>query len=187
MFIRLGFLAAALAATACTHTASALPETPDVAGPAGGVYPSIMRQTASIAGKDGTDIGSANLLQGPNGVVLRLEIAPGGLVPGWHGIHLHAVGDCSDTGVYKMSGGHVGMKEGGHGLLNPKGPEAGDLPNIWAAADGSAGYEAYSTMDALAGLIDDDGTAIIIHEGEDDHLTQPIGGAGARVACGVIK
>jgi len=38
-----------------------------------------------------------------------------------------------------------------------------------------------------ADLLDEDGTALIIHENRDDHLTQPIGGAGARVACAVIK
>ncbi|HBJ40113.1 MAG TPA: hypothetical protein DDZ20_04910 [Hyphomonas sp.] len=35
--------------------------------------------------------------------------------------------------------------------------------------------------------MDEDGSALIIHEAEDDHMTQPIGGAGARVACGVIQ
>ena len=97
------------------------------------------------------------------------------------------IGDCSDTGTFKASGGHVGMVEGGHGLLNPKGPEGGDIPNVWAAADGSAGYEAFTTLTKMSDLQDEDGSAILIHEGEDDHMTQPIGGAGARVACGVIK
>ena len=93
------------------------------------------------------------------------------------------MGDCSDYGVFTNSGGHVGKIEGGHGLLNPAGPEGGDIPNIWAAADGSAGYEAFTTLATGAELMDEDGSAIIIHTGEDDHLSQPIGGAGARVAC----
>jgi Cu-Zn family superoxide dismutase len=160
---------------------------PDMPGPADGVFPTMARGTADMIGLEGQSIGSANLLDGPNGLMIRLELAPGSLAPGWHGIHLHATGDCSDVGMYKMSGGHVGKMEGGHGLLNPKGPENGDLPNIWAAADGSAGYEAFTTLDTLGALVADDGSAIIIHEGEDDHMTQPIGGAGARVACGVIK
>ena len=63
----------------------------------------------------------------------------------------------------------------------------GDIPNIWVAADGSAGYEAFTTLTTGASLMDEDGSAIIIHENEDDHLTQPIGGAGARVACGALK
>ena len=165
-----------------------IPPSPDaLPGPAEGVFPSIMRATASLVGEDGTEIGTANFLDGPNGEVIRVEIAPGSLSPGWHGIHLHAVGDCSDTGVFKASGGHQGKLEGGHGLLNPKGPEAGDLPNLWAAADGSAGYEAFTRLTALDSLLDEDSSAMIIHEAEDDHLTQPIGGAGGRVACGIIQ
>ncbi len=39
---------------------------------------------------------------------------------------------------------------------------------------------------ALAALLDEDGSAVIIHEHPDDHLTQPIGSAGGRIACGVI-
>lgn len=154
MIARLPLIALAATLAACTHLATAEPPEatdamPDMAGMPGpdeGVFPSMMRQTAEILGKDGGAIGTANFLSGPNGMMIRVEIVPGGLTPGWHGMHIHAVGDCSDTGTYTLSGGHVGKHDGGHGLLNPKGPEAGDLPNIWAAADGSAGYEAFSTI-----------------------------------------
>ncbi|MEM7768580.1 MAG: superoxide dismutase family protein [Pseudomonadota bacterium] len=139
-----------------------------------------------ILGMDGETVGSATLLQGPHGLLGRIEIGAGGLTPGWHGVHFHAVGDCSDTGVFKLSGGHVGMIEGGHGLMNPKGPEAGDLPNIYAYADGSAGMEVFTSLISLDELLEGDGSALVIHEAEDDHLSQPIGGAGARVACGVV-
>ncbi len=149
--------------------------------------PSMMNAKASIIGVEGTEIGTANLIEGPNGLLLRIALEPGAMTPGWHGLHLHAKGDCSDVGVFKASTGHVGKVEGGHGLLNPAGPEGGDIPNIWVAADGSAGYEAYTTLTTGASLMDEDGSAIIIHENEDDHLTQPIGGAGARVACGALK
>lgn len=168
-------------------TSQELPTTADMPGPADGVYPSMMRATADMIGSSGQTIGNANLLDGPNGIVLRIELEKGALTPGWHGLHLHTVGDCSDIGTFKASGGHVGKIDGGHGLLNPKGPEAGDIPNIWAAEDGSAGYEAFTRLTSMAELSDDDGAAILIHEGPDDHMTQPIGGAGGRVACGVIK
>lgn len=151
------------------------------------VFPSMLRLTGDVVGVDGTSIGDLNILDGPNGLLMQVTIQPGGLAPGWHGLHMHQVGDCSDTGVFKLSGGHVGMVKGGHGLLNPNGPEGGDLPNIWAAADGSAGYEAYTTLTTSAKLADEDGAALIIHQNRDDHLTQPIGGAGPRVACAVIK
>jgi Cu-Zn family superoxide dismutase len=70
--------------------------------------------------------------------------------------------------------------------MNPDGPEMGDLPNIWAAADGSAGYEAFSSLFTLGEALQEDGIALVIHADRDDHLTQPIGGAGPRVACGVL-
>ncbi|MEM0986068.1 MAG: superoxide dismutase family protein [Pseudomonadota bacterium] len=139
-----------------------------------------------IIGSGGATIGEYFMQQAANGLLLTVTIEQGSLTPGWHGLHLHAVGDCSDVGVFKLSGGHVGKIEGGHGLLNPLGPEEGDLPNIWAAADGSAGMQAFTTLVDLQTLLDEDGTALIIHAEEDDHITQPIGGAGARVACAVI-
>jgi len=143
--------------------------------------------TAALIGSDGSEIGSLTLKQGPHGLMLRVEVSPQGLSPGWHGLHLHQVGDCSDPGSYTRSGGHVGKRAGGHGLMNPDGMEAGDLPNIWAAADGSAGYETVTNQTSLSALTEGDGSALIIHAGPDDHQAQPIGGAGARVACGVIS
>lgn len=187
MITRISATASALILAACTGIAQAAPPEGEMPGPEEGVFPSMGHGSASIIGADGAEIGTANFLDGPNGLMIRVELEPGSLTPGWHGIHLHAVGTCEDVGSYTMSGGHVGKMEGGHGLLNPKGPENGDLPNIWAAADGSAGYEAFTTLDTLGALVDEDGSAIIIHAGEDDGMTQPIGGAGARVACGVIK
>jgi len=190
--IRKALLVALLPFAACADAPAqnedpALPTPAEMPGPDEGVFPSMMRMGGDIVSGDGLVIGSLNILTGPNGLLLEATIDPGGLTPGWHGLHLHQVGDCSDTGTFKLSGGHVGKVEGGHGLLNHKGPEGGDLPNIWAAADGSAGYEAFSRLTSGAGLLDEDGAALIIHTDRDDHLTQPIGGAGARVACAVIK
>lgn len=190
--IRKALLVALLPFAACADAPAqnedaALPTPAEMPGPDEGVFPSMMRMGGDIVSGDGSVIGSLNILTGPNGLLLEAAIDPGGLTPGWHGLHLHQVGDCSDTGTFKLSGGHVGKVEGGHGLLNHKGPEGGDLPNIWAAADGSAGYEAFSTLTTGADLADADGAALIIHTNRDDHLTQPIGGAGARVACAVIK
>jgi Cu-Zn family superoxide dismutase len=79
-----------------------------------------------------------------------------------------------------------------HGLLNPDATEAGDLPNLYVAADGSANAEIFSSYVSLGGaagrasLTDADGSALVIHAAADDHRTQPIGGAGARIACGAI-
>jgi superoxide dismutase, Cu-Zn family len=139
-----------------------------------------------IIGETGETIGRLKLREGPNGVLLDVVVEAGGLAPGWHGLHFHQVGDCSDVGTFKRSGGHVGKIAGGHGLMNPAGPETGDLPNIHAAPDGSAAMEAFSDRFTLADLTDEDGSAMIMHESRDDHISQPIGGAGARVACAAI-
>jgi len=140
-------------------------------------------QVKIIDGK-GEPIGQATFRDGPHQVLLRLTVDADGLPPGWHGLHLHQVADCSDLGVFKRSGGHLGKIEGGHGLLNEKGPEDGDLPNIWVAADGTAGYEATTLLNSLDPL--KAGAALVIHEREDDHISQPIGGAGPRIACAEI-
>ncbi len=142
--------------------------------------------TTGIHGEDGTIIGTVNIQAAPTGSLIRLTMDEGALSPGWHGLHLHQTGQCSDTGIFRLSGGHVGKTHGQHGLLNPDGPEPGDLPNIWVAADGSAGYEAFSNLVTLADLTDGDGSALIIHAQPDDHRTQPIGGAGGRIACAAI-
>ena len=130
------------------------------------------------------------------GVMMRVDLS--GLTEGWHGIHLHQVADCSDyEDGFKASGGHVDPDDRAHGLMNDAGPERADLTNIYAGADGRATAELYNGRVSLrpgeaaaaAGahaLIDEDGFAIIVHQDADDHETQPIGGAGERVACAAI-
>ena len=141
---------------------------------------------ADLTDAAGATAGSALFRPGPKGLVLRIQAS--GLEPGWHGVHLHGTGSCDAADGFKSAGDHAGHAEGtAHGLLNPGGPEAGDLPNIFAAADGTAKAEFYLSGATLDSLLDADGTALIIHAGEDDHTSQPIGGAGIRVSCGVVK
>ena len=93
-------------------------------------------------------------------------------------------------GQFQLSKGHVNHENAKHGLLNPEGPDEGDLPNIYANADGSVNAEVSSESVVLTGeqgLKDRDGSALVIHANEDDHTSQPIGNAGARVGCAVIK
>ena len=139
---------------------------------------------------DGASAGKALLTEAPNGVLLRVEAK--GLKPGWHGLHFHEKGDCSKSD-FTSAGGHVHAKPTVvHGLLNPDATEAGDLPNLYAAADGTAVTEIFSTYVSLdgsggrPGLADADGAALVIHANPDDYRAQPIGGAGPRIACGVI-
>ena len=136
-----------------------------------------------LVGIDGATIGNFTFTQGNGGLLLYVEAES--LTPGGHGIHLHSVGACSPD--FKASAGHIDTVDKPHGLLNPDGVHDGDLPNIYAAADGTAKAEIFTTLVELETLLDDDGSAIVIHAQPDDHVSQPIGGAGDRVACGVIE
>ena len=135
--------------------------------------------------------GTGVLTPGSKGVLIRLELT--GLAPGWHAVHFHQTADCSDAGLQK-SGAHVQhAAKTAHGLLNADGPDAGDLPNVWADAKGETHAEVFSTQVAAdkaaagrANLMDQDGSALIVHANADDGVSQPIGGAGARVACALI-
>lgn len=149
--------------------------------------PVFLTATAKLLAAGGGEAGTVTLKDGNAGVLMRIEAS--GLTPGWHGLHLHEKGDCSDAAEgFKVSGKHEGHGNGAlHGLLNPAGPEAGDLPNLHADADGTAHAEIFVAGLKIVDLTDGDGTAILIHAGEDDHQSQPIGGAGDRVACGVIE
>ena len=136
-----------------------------------------------LVGVDGAAIGDFTFTQGIGGLLLYVEVE--GLTPGGHGIHLHSVGSCSPD--FKASAGHIDTVDKPHGLLNPDGVHDGDLPNIYAAADGTARAEIFTSLVELETLLDDDGSAVVIHAQPDDHVTQPIGGAGDRVGCGVIE
>ena len=143
---------------------------------------------AEIVNVEGAVIGKATFEQTSTGVLMSVDV--GGLPPGPHGIHLHAMGSC--TPDFKAATGHVNPGKVAHGLRNPDGPDNGDLPNLYAAADGTARVEFFTTRVSVAGgempaLLDEDGSAVIIHENPDDHMTQPIGGAGGRIGCGIVS
>ena len=143
---------------------------------------------AEIVNVEGAIIGKATFEQTPTGVLMSVDVK--GLPPGAHGIHLHATGSCAPD--FKAATGHINPGKVAHGLRNPDGPDNGDLPNLYAAADGTARAEFFATRVSVSGgeipaLLDEDGSAVIIHESPDDHMTQPIGGAGGRIGCGIVS
>jgi superoxide dismutase, Cu-Zn family len=161
-----------------------------LAGPALAQNTGVENIQAPLIGANGQPIGQIALRGSANATIVRIAVNPGGLTPGWHGLHFHAVGDCSDPGQFQLSKAHVNHLAKKHGFLNPYGPDEGDLPNIYALVDGSVNAEVSSLsvrILGLNGLRDDDGSALVIHASEDDHTSQPIGNTGARVACAVIK
>ncbi len=174
-------LRAALAAGLIALAAPAVAQTPPVTA------------VAPIIDRAGQTIGEARFTEGPRGVLVYLQIREGGLPPGPHGTHIHSVGTCDDRDAgFVASGPHLGAPDLPHGLMNPTG-DYGDLPNLFAHRDGSAEVEWFSTLISITGapgrgtLLDANGAAIVIHASRDDHVSQPIGNAGARIACGVLR
>lgn len=161
-----------------------------------GPMPTGAPRTVWIVGGDGRSVGQATFTEGPAGVLIRLEFSAGALSPGWHGLHLHTRGDCSDFAAgFQASGGHLGMSNRvRHGLMNERGPEAGDLPNVFVSPNAPSGAEMFTPHVTLGPvpvrgrqpLLDVDGTALMIHQSADDHVSQPIGGAGPRIACAAL-
>lgn len=141
---------------------------------------------------NGVSVGGALLWETPNGVFMRVSVS-GLSGTGWHAIHFHEHGDCLGAN-FAGAGAHLGHAPGRHGLLNPMGPEVGDLPNFAAPTTEIPVFEMYApnvTLNAVAQgtrapLRDSDGSALVIHANADDQLSQPIGGAGDRIACAVI-
>lgn len=131
------------------------------------------------------------------GVALLTEVAGGirivievdRLAPGAKGVHFHQVGACAPP-QFLSAGPHLEPDRRLHGLLNPLGPHAGDLPNITIAGDGRGRLETFTdrvTFDlGMNSLFDEDGTALVIHAAPDDFVTDPTGNAGPAVACGTV-
>ena len=141
---------------------------------------------AEMKSPEGDDMGMVTMKQGPNGVLVSADVT--GLAPGAHGFHIHAIGKCSPD--FSAAGGHFAPEEKGHGYMHPDGDHAGDMPNIYAASDGTAKADVFTNEVTLAtgptnSLMDDDGSAIIIHE-KGDAYTEDSGTAGKRISCGVI-
>lgn len=143
--------------------------------------------TAMLKGADGAEHGSVMLQQTLNGVLLTLDLKD---VPaGVHGFHIHETGECEPD--FKAAGGHFAEGKD-HGFLVEGGPHPGDMPNIHVTDSGSLKQEVLNTAISLnegedGYLMDEDGSAILIHAGADDYKSQPSGDAGDRIACGVIE
>jgi Cu-Zn family superoxide dismutase len=132
----------------------------------------------------GAPIGAVRAWQTAGGVSFHIEAA--GLPHGVHGLHVHAVGRC-DPPEFTTSGGHWNPADKKHGMNNPAGPHAGDLPNVEVAANGVLSATVTLPGATMAGLLDADGSALVLHAAADDYKTDPSGNSGARIACAVIR
>jgi Cu-Zn family superoxide dismutase len=142
---------------------------------------------AELYNSQGENVGVATLVEETDGV--RVSILVWGLPPGLHGFHIHEVGKCEQPD-FKSAGGHFNPYEKKHGLKNLEGAHAGDSPNIQVGPDGTATevvlFPLVTLGDGKNFLFHTGGTALVIHAGQDDQITDPSGNSGARIACGVI-
>lgn len=144
------------------------------------------KATAQMKDRNGAVLGTIALTETPQGLLLTGDLAQ--LPPGPHGFHLHAVGRCEPP--FTSAGGHFNPDGKKHGFHDPAGPHAGDVPNLHASSDGKAVVDALALGVTLGsgsrGVLDQDGTAVVIHAKADDYKTDPAGDSGDRIACGVV-
>jgi superoxide dismutase, Cu-Zn family len=141
---------------------------------------------ATLRDSSGRVVGSAVFLQ--KGRSVRILIDVKGFAPGTKAVHIHEVGQCEPS--FESAGAHFNPTKAEHGTANPRGPHAGDLPNITVEANGQGHLEVTTPRITLekgpTSLFDTDGSSLVVHEAADDLRTDPDGKSGPRVACGVI-
>ncbi len=150
-----------------------------------------LHASAELKNVGGEVVGWARFTEDANGI-LHVNVHVRGLSEGLHGIHIHAKANC-DSGALPFDGAksHHSLPGQLHGLDDPPGAHAGDLPNLVVNGAGMGHLNATSDRATLSAgtvsVFDADGSALIIHAGEDDQdSTSPTGNSGARIACGII-
>ena len=139
--------------------------------------------------RDGSPTGTIAFTATSHGVLIEYDLK--GLTPGAHAIHIHTSGNCDPKVAFTSAGPHFSPDPTKmHGYMAQHSPHPGDLPNEFAAADGtlhaSTISNAFSLGNGKKSIFDRDGAAIIVHARGDDYISQPAGNSGDRVACGVI-
>lgn len=136
----------------------------------------------------GATIGTVLLSDSPAGLVIRTDLKQ--LPAGERGFHIHENGSCAPAekdgkmGAALAAGSHYNPKQVPH-HGSPVTGHLGDLPVLKVNSDGNARVTLLAPRLKLA---DVKGHALMIHAGGDNYSDSPLplGGGGARIACGVI-
>lgn len=137
--------------------------------------------STNVSGTKGTALGKITFEDSEYGLLIKPQLS--GLPEGMHGFHIHEYPDCDDAGM--KAGGHLDpQKTNSHQGPYGKG-HRGDLPLLAVGAKGEAITVLLAPRLKTADI---QGHAIMIHEGGDNYSdTPPLGGGGARIACGKIQ
>lgn len=143
--------------------------------------------SADLKDKSGAVVGSTEMVAGSGGVLVKLRLK--GLAPGGHALRVLEAGKCE--GDFSSAGDIYNPLGAKFGLLNEEGPMAGEMPNVFVSSTGDAEVELLNhfitlAQDAEVTLIDNDGASIVVFDKPSDHVSEPEGNAGGRIACGVL-
>jgi Cu-Zn family superoxide dismutase len=146
--------------------------------------------SAPLNSADGKHVADATIDFADGYATVTVEAAAdSGLAPGFHGLHIHAVGSCeanssppgggpsgdfASAGEHFQAPGHTGQ------------PASGDLPPLLVRSNGAGKLVATSDAFTEDQLKSAQGSSIVLHESADMG-GGPSAAAEQRIACGVLS